>query len=260
MPKTLIYDGDCPMCGWISRRFGDLGLVDDAHRRPYQTFDGDLAARLEAAGIRNEMLVLDAATGELRAGIEGFLWLLPGTRWSWLSGLLSLAPMRALMQLAYRTIAYNRRVVAPPPRGIVCACDPDPHAGFRALLIVVLTVFDLLGALLLGLAASAAFGGPGPLPMAVLGILAALVALLMLRLSLPLEPFVLLGNVLMVVAAGALVAAPGLAFSLAFDGVASRLLVGASIGLGFWRSLRSGRRRLMRPRLVAKQPRLKPNG
>lgn len=260
MPKILVYDGDCPMCGWISRRFGELGLADDENRRPYQSFEGDLAQRLEGAGIRNEMLVLDTESGELRAGIDGFLWLLSDSRWGGLAGALSLAPARALMRLVYRTIAYNRRVLAPPPRGIVCACDPDPHAGFRTLFIVGLAVFNLVGVGLLGLAVSNAFDGPGALPVAVLAVLAALATLLMLRVSLPLDPFVLLGNTFMVLAAGTLVAAPGLALSLAFEGAVSRILVAASVGVGVWRGLRSARIRLLRPATGSASVRLTPDG
>ena len=258
MAKTLIYDGDCPMCGWIARRFGELGLADDGHRRPYQSFDGELAERIAAAGIHNEMLVHDAASDELRAGIEGFLWLLGDSRWRWLGGLLGLAPVRGLMRLVYRTIAYNRRILAPPPRGIVCACDPDPHAGFRAFFLAVLAVFDLAGAWLLGLSVSRAFDGPGALPITVLAILALLAGLLALRVALPREPSELLGSLLVSVAGGVLVAAPGLLLSLALDGLGAQVLVGIAVGLGTWRSLRSARRRLTRPALASPTANLDP--
>ncbi len=260
MAKTLIYDGDCPMCGWIARRFGELGLADDEHRRPYQSFEGELAGRILEAGIHNEMLVLDEKTGELRAGIEGFLWILADSRWAWLGGLLGLAPVRGLMRLVYRTIAYNRRILAPPPRGIVCACDPDPHAGFRALFLGVLTLFDLAGAWLLGFATSRAFGGPGPLPMMVLAVLALVAALLMLRVSLPQDPSVLLGNLLVVLAGGVLLAAPFLLGSLAAQGTLAQVLAGIGVGVGAWRCLRSARRRLVRPAFAPSKPGWKPNG
>lgn len=244
--RTLVYDGDCPMCGWIADRFIELGLVDADHRRPYQSFEGDLARQMEAAGIRNEMLVLDAETSELRAGIEGFLWLLSDSRWSFLAPLLDLAPLRGLMRVGYRTIAYNRRLLVPPPRGIVCACDPDPHTGFLSLLLVGLTLVALAGAWLLGFATSRAFDSPGAVPIAVLAILAAAASLLMLRVSLPLHPFVLVGNLLTVLAVGTFVAAPGLGLSLLFNGRAAQILVGVSVGVGAWRCLRSARSRLWR--------------
>lgn len=250
MSKILVYDGDCPMCGWISERFGRLGLVDEEHRRPYQAFEGDVAWKMEEAGIRNEMLVLDPDTGELRSGIDGFLWLLGESRLSWSQGLLSVAPVRWLLELAYRTIAYNRRILAPPPRGIVCACDPDPHGGFRALFVAVLLLVNAAGAWLLGHAVSRAFDGPGALPVAVLAVLVAVSTLLTLRVSLPLDPFRLLGNTLMVFAGGAIVASPGLLLSLAFDGQVARILVGVSLGVGLWRCLRSARVRLQRPASV----------
>ena len=246
MSKILVYDGDCSMCAWLSRRSVDLGLVSEEGRRPYQSFEGELALRMEEAGIRNEMLVLEPATGELRAGIDAFLWLVADSRWRPLGRLAALAPVRALLGIAYRTIAYNRRVLAPPPRGITCACDPDPHAGFRAFFVFVLLAFITAAAWLFGHAASRVAGGIGALPLAVLAVLVGLVLLFVFRVRLPPDPFLLLGNILMVFAAGALVAVPGLALSLLFEGWVARALVGLSLLVGVGRCLATARRRLRR--------------
>jgi hypothetical protein len=247
------------MCVWIARRFGDLGVVDERQRRPYQSFDGELAARLEQAGIRHEMLVHDPESGELRPGIEGFLWLLGDSRFRGLARLLSPAPLRALMRLVYRTIAYNRRILAPPPRGIVCACDPDPHAGFRALFLGAMTLFVVAGAWLFGVAVAAAFAGPGAAPVAVLALLAALAAVLVLRVGVALEPLVLVGNALVILAGGVLVAAPGLALSLWLDGTLARLVVVVATAVGAWRCLASARRRLLSRRPGGVAARAEPN-
>jgi hypothetical protein len=75
--KVLVYDGDCPMCDRASALAVRLFPGRPA-RQPFQSFTGETAGRLDAAEIRNEMAVLDPATGEIRSGIPGFLWLLAG--------------------------------------------------------------------------------------------------------------------------------------------------------------------------------------
>lgn len=157
MAKTLIYDGDCSLCLWISEYFGRLGIADAAHRRPYQFFEAELAAEMDAAGIHNEMLVRESDSGELRAGTEGFLWLLRDS-YPGLARLLGLPPVRWLLTLGYRTVAYNRRQLAPLLPGVVCSCDPDVHRGFRVLFWWLVLMLHLLTAISFGCAAANALG------------------------------------------------------------------------------------------------------
>lgn len=116
-------------------------LLEKSRLRSYQSLDADLAPRLWNAGIRNEMAVIDAASGEVRSGIDGLLLLIEQSRLAPLAGLLAAPPLRWLATLSYRLIAYNRRILAPPrPRSLPCACDPDPHAGYQGALIALLLV------------------------------------------------------------------------------------------------------------------------
>ncbi|MGH9362699.1 MAG: hypothetical protein ACRD2T_12360, partial [Thermoanaerobaculia bacterium] len=71
--KVLVYDGDCPICIRGSELFVRWGLVPEERRREFQSYEGETAERLAAAGFRNEMEVFDQAAGDIRTGFPGFL-------------------------------------------------------------------------------------------------------------------------------------------------------------------------------------------
>jgi predicted DCC family thiol-disulfide oxidoreductase YuxK len=148
---VLVYDGDCSMCRGVVRALASANLVPPERTRAFQDQTGELAERLERAGIRNEMAVLDLARGEIRSGVDGFVWILRAT---WARPLVAVAawpPLAPILRVAYRTIAYNRSILAPKDPGrIRCACDADFRLGYRLVLLVALVA--------LALALAAAFG------------------------------------------------------------------------------------------------------
>jgi predicted DCC family thiol-disulfide oxidoreductase YuxK len=147
---VLVFDGDCSLCRSLARLLVRPALTGATSRRPFDAFEGDVAARLLAAGIHNEMAVLDEVSGEIRTGYAGILRVLGEGTLGWLARLLSLPGLRALGRALYRTVAYNRRVLAPtPPRAVACACDPDEHAGFRGLFLLASLALTTSCALLL---------------------------------------------------------------------------------------------------------------
>lgn len=175
----LIYDGDCRLCDEASRRVVSwAGRELDARRTP-EELDPETAVRVTAAGIRNEMAVVDPASGEIRTGLPAILAFLrdaPGI------GALARAVdrpwLRGPLSIVYRTIAYNRRVIAPPPpRDIACACDPDPHLGFNALFLAVLLLVAAAGAWVLRPMLSFVFGVEPPGPAVFVGVPFALTAI-----------------------------------------------------------------------------------
>ncbi|MCZ6597994.1 MAG: hypothetical protein O7B99_10170 [Planctomycetota bacterium] len=140
--KTMVYDGDCPMCKGISAAFVRLGMFPESERRPYQAYEGELATRLWEAEIRNEIVILDSASGEIRSGAAGILWMLGSTWVGPVARVLAIRPLSDLVTLGYRLFAYNRRFVSVPrPMGIACACDPDEKPGYQVGFIALASIF-----------------------------------------------------------------------------------------------------------------------
>src|SRR5262245_44715111 len=124
--KVLVYDGDCPFCTGIARLAVRAGVLPASGPLAFQDADPALAERLRAAGIANEVLVLSRATGELRAGAPGLLWLFDDTRLAPLARPFAHQPLRGALDELYGFVASNRRLFAAPrPRGMACACEPD---------------------------------------------------------------------------------------------------------------------------------------
>jgi predicted DCC family thiol-disulfide oxidoreductase YuxK len=130
-PYLLVYDGDCSLCLAWSRRLVRWAGLPDADRVSHHDLDPDLRARVEAAGLKNELKVVHRADGTITGGFEAIRRFGRGTGLAWLVVLSAVPPFRWLFPLGYGLIARNRRVLAPTPGGMVCACDPDPHLGYN---------------------------------------------------------------------------------------------------------------------------------
>jgi hypothetical protein len=143
--KILAYDGDCPMCTGTVALLTRWGLVRrEQARSNHELSDVDLDAA-RAAGIRNQLIVLDPVTREARAGVEGLLWIVgDNTARPWWLRLLALAGVRHALGFGYETISYNRRVVSPPRQHVRCDCEPEVTLGRRLTLIVPLAAFATL--------------------------------------------------------------------------------------------------------------------
>jgi predicted DCC family thiol-disulfide oxidoreductase YuxK len=137
----LVYDGDCPMCigavAWLQRR--GLVTVEQAVSN-HELAPAELEVA-QAAGIRNQLVVLDPNTRATRTGADGLLWLVGENRGypRWVK-FLSLPAMRQLVRLAYEAISYNRRIISPPRHAIHCDCEPQATIARRLTLVGPLAV------------------------------------------------------------------------------------------------------------------------
>ncbi len=144
-PYLLVYDGDCSICLAWSRRLVRWAGLPDADRVSHHDLDPDLRARVEAAGLKNELKVVHRADGTITGGFEAIRRFGRGTGLAWLVVLSAVPPFRWVFPLGYGLIARNRRVLAPTPGGMVCACDPDPHLGYNLAFAVHAAAVAALG-------------------------------------------------------------------------------------------------------------------
>ena len=107
----VVWDGECGFCrrcvGWIRARDRD-GLFETV---PYQELPSPpMTPELEAA-CADAVHVLAADGARLRAG-RAVLFVTERLGWRWTSRLLRLPPMVWLVEIAYRLVARNRRLVS----------------------------------------------------------------------------------------------------------------------------------------------------
>jgi predicted DCC family thiol-disulfide oxidoreductase YuxK len=171
--KVLIYDGDCPMCRATIGKLLHLRLVRPEQTRSNHDLQGPDLEAAQAAGLRNELVVLNPESRETRSGTDGLLWIIRDNTGNHpLVRLASLPGFRDILRWGYQAISYNRRIISPPRHQIVCDCEPQVTVARRLSLIVPLL---LLTALLAAAFGAALFTGAekSPVAGAVVAILAA---------------------------------------------------------------------------------------
>ena len=151
--KILTYDGDCPMCIATVGLLLRFKLLRREQTRGNHELTADDLKSVRAAGIRNQLVVLDPQTRETRPGVDGLLWILrENTGNHVVIRLLSLPGIRHLLHGGYQTVSYNRRVISPPRRQIACDCEPEVTLMRRLTLVVPTLVLVVLMTALFGAA------------------------------------------------------------------------------------------------------------
>lgn len=244
--KILVYDGDCPMCAAGSALVLRALRLPEERRRPFQSFEGEMAGRLLAAGMQDEMAVIDPDSGEIRTGVPGILGLLRETRARWVARLLDRPWLHPALSAAYHLVAYNRRTIAPPrrKRELVCTCDPEYRPGWLLALIAILLGFALGMTGLFGAVVDVETGLVSPAGM-LISAGSGWVLLFLAALALPREtrlPF--LGHLGMVMAVGLLALVPSMLLAPLLDGKWMAGIFILSVAASFLLMLRSLRRRL----------------
>jgi predicted DCC family thiol-disulfide oxidoreductase YuxK len=149
----LAYDGDCPMCQSTVALLERAGLVEPGQAISNDALSPADRAAAQAAGMRNQLVVLDLQSGQTRAGIAGILWLVGANRGQplWVR-LLALPGVRHVLGFVYEVVSYNRRVISPPRRQVRCDCEPEATLARRLTLIVPLAIWTVLVTALFGAA------------------------------------------------------------------------------------------------------------
>jgi predicted DCC family thiol-disulfide oxidoreductase YuxK len=156
--KVLVFDGDCPMClgaiAWLTRS----GLVSRKQTVSHHDLPPEELEIVRAAGIRNQLVVLDRSSNETRIGSDGLLWIVgDNPQYRWLARLLSLPVARQLLRFGYEAVSYNRRIISPPQHRIACDCEPEVTTGRRLMLILPALVVAVMAFAVCGAAFAPAF-------------------------------------------------------------------------------------------------------
>ncbi len=234
--KIVVYDGDCSMCrGTIAALVRARLVRPDQTRSNHDLSDADFAI-VNAAGIRNQLVVLDLRTRETRAGTDGLLWFLrEKTGNNLLVRLFGLPGFRHLLRVGYEAISYNRRIISPPRNQIVCDCEPEATLARRLTLIVPVLLCAVLLVALFG--ATAFHAGElgdalaGAL-LALLGISGLAVMIVVALVALPADKRIdYIGHLAITTLAGALLLVPAMLVSFALVPSVRRLIAADSLSV-----------------------------
>lgn len=142
----LIYDDNCPLCQWYTQVFVNTGLLPADGRIPYSTISPRLQARIDADKGRNQIPLIDLATGQTWYGLDALLEVL-GRRFRLVKHLGHWLPLYWFLTRLYRLISYNRKIVVASrcrPGSFDCAPDFNQRYRFLFLFITLLINTGLL--------------------------------------------------------------------------------------------------------------------
>ena len=131
--QYLLYDENCPLCNWYTRIFVKYGFIQDQARLPYQQAiqnDGLLFDRERA----KSEIALVIQGGETVYGIDSMLKVI-GDKWKIIKYLGHFLPFYWLLQMLYRFISYNRKIIEPTRLGNECSCTPKLNPFWRIAFI-----------------------------------------------------------------------------------------------------------------------------
>lgn len=132
---TIIYDDECPMCDLYTGAFVSTGLLDNNGREAW-TKRKACPADFDSRRARNEIALVDKATGEITYGIRSLFKILANA-YPALNRLFNNRYFVKAMEVFYSFISYNRKVIAPPAQfEKTGSCTPDFSAKYRVAYII----------------------------------------------------------------------------------------------------------------------------
>jgi predicted DCC family thiol-disulfide oxidoreductase YuxK len=142
--KTIIYDDTCPMCTWYTGAFVKTGLIQPEGRKAFSDIDDRLLAAIDLQRGRNEIPLVDTATGQVLYGIDAMLEVL-GQKMPLIKTMGNLPPIKWFLYRLYRLVTYNRRViVAPTAQPNAFDCTPDFNIRYRTYFMLLCLVVNTL--------------------------------------------------------------------------------------------------------------------
>lgn len=110
----ILFDAECPMCKVYTRGLVQSGVLDKEGRTAYQEFEAVTCPMLDRQRAVNEIALINNETGEVTYGIASLFKVL-AVSFPVLRPLFLFKPFVWLMSKVYAFIAFNRRVIVPPP-------------------------------------------------------------------------------------------------------------------------------------------------
>lgn len=135
---TLVYDIDCPLCRAYTGAFIAAGFLDNGGRTVYQQVGGSFAPDMDPQRSQDEIALVDMNTGKVRYGLDSLMFIL-SQRFPRLIQFVSVPGIRNVINVLYKMISFNRKVIAPskPHPEYRFQCAPSFNLKYRWAYIVL---------------------------------------------------------------------------------------------------------------------------
>lgn len=130
----IIYDDECPMCALYTGAFVSMDFLDQKGRKPFSQMNPDQFPNLNLNRSKNEIPLVDTATGQVTYGLRSLLKIL-SHRWAIFGLVEKVPPLFWLISKFYSFISFNRKVIV-PGSGDGKACVPTFQLKYRMLYLV----------------------------------------------------------------------------------------------------------------------------
>lgn len=156
--KLIIYDSNCKVCVGLRDLMLAFSLIKPEECSAYLELAPGLRQQVRAERFRNEMALVDTRGGETLYGAAGVALIL-SEKVSLLRYLFQLKIFLWLFRFLYKTLAYNRYVIATPrQQGIACDCYPQAATAFRLTFLFLAIALSVLLTALFGVSVHEALG------------------------------------------------------------------------------------------------------
>jgi predicted DCC family thiol-disulfide oxidoreductase YuxK len=133
--KILVYDDHCPLCLWYSGLFVKYGFLEADGRQAFSSLDANWLARIDFDKSRNEIPLLDLASGQVLYGIDALLEILD-SKIPLIKKTGNLKPVKWLLNKLYKLVSYNRKLIVAKKCGTGdIDCSPDINYFYRFMFL-----------------------------------------------------------------------------------------------------------------------------
>lgn len=154
--KLIVYDSNCRVCVSMRRMILSVTSLSPETTVAFKSLTPDVKAQVDVNRFRNEMALVDLEKRETLYGADGVKYIFSAC-WPWFNLLIRIPAFSLIFRVLYKTIAFNRYVIATPVNNIQCDCYPELNYRFRAAYIFICFFIAVLITAFYGAAISAVF-------------------------------------------------------------------------------------------------------
>ena len=136
--EYLLYDEDCPLCAWYTRVFVKFGFIQGQTRMSYQEAIKEDQLLFDRERAKSEIAFVAKGKDTLY-GVDSMINVI-GKKWTTLSFICRFFAIYWILQLLYRFISFNRKIIAPTVCGSACSCTPQFNLFLRINSVSVLMI------------------------------------------------------------------------------------------------------------------------